>query len=137
MDMSNSSSNSHFDQFKTDPIEYNRQTGRTTRMMEAAKGIAIQGAPVVVIFMDERSAGIWRQKYKDVKGMTVIPMSVNMPELDWKKLKITDGPYAYHQTFIDHDVLFVYNKELFKAYCRYDLPMDQAPYLVPPQQQTA
>lgn len=123
--------------FKTDPLEYSRQTGRTTNMMEAAKAVAESGKPVVVIFKDEISAAVWRQKYKDVRGMSVIPMSVRMPEFDWKQLKITDGPYAFHETFVDHDVIFAYHKDLFKAYHKYDRPMDHSPYTNPQQPKLA
>jgi hypothetical protein len=111
-----------------DPIEYSRQSGRTHRMMEAAKALCEKGKPVVVIFKDEMLAKLWRAKYKDVNGLSVIPMSVNMPDLDWKQLKMVSGPYAFHQTFLDHDTIFSYQKELIREYHKYDRVMDTAPY---------
>jgi hypothetical protein len=104
-----------------DPMEHGkRQTGRTTRMMEAAKEACAKGKAVVVVFKDEHHAKIWREQYKDVPGLSVIPMRVTMPELDWKQLKFVKGPYANHETFLDHDVIFVYHKELFRAWAQYD-----------------
>lgn len=117
--------------FATDPLEYSRQTGRTTRMMKEAAAVAESGKSVVVVFKDEMAAKHWRAKYADVNGLSVIPMKARMPELDWKEQRIIAGPYAFHQTFIDHDVIYLYHKELFKAYHQYDRPMDHPPYVTP------
>jgi hypothetical protein len=117
-------------QLKQDPMEFKRQSGRTTRMMEAAKAVARTGKAVVVVFKDERDAGYWRVKYANVAGMSVIPMKVKMPELDWSQLKIVSGPYANHQTFLDHDTIFAYNKDVLKAWHQYDLPVTGEPYKV-------
>jgi hypothetical protein len=111
-----------------DPIEYSRQSGRTHRMMEAAKVSCERGKPTVVIFKDEKSAEVWRRKYKDIAGLSIIPMSQPMPHLDWIQSKMTGGPYAFHQTFIDHDTFFAYQKEIIRGYHRYDRIMDTAPY---------
>lgn len=121
------------EKFKTDPLEYARQTGRSYNMMEAAKAVCSAGKPVVAIFKDEHSAAQWRVKYQDVPGLTVIPMKRDMSELDWTRLKIVKGPYAHHELFLDHDVIWSYHKELFAAYHKYDRPMDRSPYIEPQQ----
>lgn len=120
---------SKMEELKTDPLEYNRQTGRTFRMMEMVKAVSVQGQPVVVVFNNEQVAKHYRDKYPHLKGVTMIAMKIHMPELDWASMKFVTGPYAFHKTFIDHDVIYVYHKELFKAYHHYDRPMDQVPYL--------
>jgi hypothetical protein len=116
---------------KTDPFEFKRQTGRTTRMMEAAKAVAESGKPVVVVFRDDHQAKYWREKYSNVAGMSIIHMRMSTPELDWAQMKFVTGPYAYHKTFLDHDVIYCWNKELFKAYVEYDRPLDHSPYITP------
>lgn len=103
------------------PLEHGkRQTGRTTRMMEYAKSVCAAGNPVVVIFKDENDASVWRKKYEDVPGLSVIPMKRNMPELDWEQLKIVKGPYAYHKTLLDHDAIFGRFKAVLAAWSQYD-----------------
>jgi len=119
--------------FKTHPLEYARLTGRTTNMLNAAKAVAESGRPVVVIFKDMRTVESWQRKFGSIKNMSLIPMKVKMPELDWNQLKITEGIHKHSQTFIDHDVIYLYHKDLFKAYHAYDRPMDHSPYTTPQQ----
>ena len=118
-------------ELETHPFEFKRLTGRTTRMMEAAKAMAESGKPVVVVFKDEHNAKFWRDKYDNVPGLSVVPMKVKMPELDWESMKFSAGPYAHHKTFIDHDVIYLWNRHLFDAYCEYDRPLDHSPYTTP------
>lgn len=120
------------EKFKTDPLEYKRQTGRSMRMMLAAAQLASDGQKVLVTFKDEASANHWRQKFGGIPTLTIKPMHRDT-EIDWQTLKIK-GVTGYDSQFLDHDVIWAYNKAIFAAFNRYDLPMDRSPYLLPEKQ---
>jgi hypothetical protein len=104
-----------------DPDHLKRQTGRSTRMMLEAATAATKGEKVVVLFKDELTAKYWRDRFGRIPGMSIEPMKVHMPELDLGKMRLV-GDRATHTLFVDHDILYLENKDLFRAWMKYDLP---------------
>jgi len=108
------------------PIEHNRQTGRTTRMMLAAANHVSAGAKADVLFKDEMSAKRWRDRFGHIPNLTIRGMHRSeLHSIDWKdwaETRLINGV----ETFVDHDVLFIMHKEIFKAYAQYDLPLTAA-----------
>lgn len=98
---------------------YKRQTGRTTRMFEAAKALAESGKPVTVLMKDERSADCWRERGWEVPGLEIISMNARESRVDWYAFKMTDHR-ANNELFIDHDVLYIQFKDALKAFTQYD-----------------
>lgn len=110
------------------PMEYKRQTGRTTRMIQEAIAVASQGKTVVVLMKDEHQAKLWRSVAGGVQGIEIICMRLRMPEFDWKTLTFTAGPHIKKKLLIDHDVFEAYQRDMLKAWTQYDLPIDGTPY---------
>ena len=108
------------------PLEHNRQTGRTSRMMLAAANHANSGAKTQVVFKDECAAKVWCDRFGHIPNLTIRSMkrsevgAINWVE--WADLRRLDGI----DTFVDHDVLFIEHKAIFKAYAEFDLPLTAA-----------
>lgn len=105
---------------------YKRQTGRTTRMFEAAKAVAESGKAVTVLMKDQASVDNWLKLGWGVPGLEIINMRAKEDRVDWKNLKMTDHR-ANNVLFIDHDVLYSQFKEVLREFTRYDLPVNDIP----------
>lgn len=101
-------------------LETQRQTGRTTRMFEQAVESAKSGKPTVVYMKDVHSVRIWLEKMGDIPGLSIEPMRVRMPDMDWSQLKIVSGPFANHEQFFDHDVIYCQFRHVLLAWMQYD-----------------
>ncbi len=111
---------------KNDPLEYKRQSGRTTRMFQRAVDAAKSGKMVVVLMKDMNSVNHWQDRIGGpVPGLSIEGMKFpTSPEIDWKEFKLI-GLRSDHQLFIDHDVFESTFKYILKAWTVDDLPIDQ------------
>jgi hypothetical protein len=123
---------------KNDPMDYfKRQSGRTTRMFEAAvaaakaQSVLPEGKEVLILMKDMHSVDQLREKFKAQipPNLQIINMKVSMPELNWDELRFTSGPFKGRLLFIDHDVFYGWYKHILKAWTAYDRPIDGEPYL--------
>lgn len=111
------------DTSKMSTEELFRQTGRTTRMVEAAVYRAREGR-LVTIVMKDTAAVQWVLKYIEDMGkvprIRVTHYNQNFePIFDWATLKGI-GVHSEHEMFIDHDVIYFNNRALFEAMSKYD-----------------
>jgi len=105
---------------------YKRQSGRTTRMMEAAKAAAQSGQAVTVLMKDKRSADDWIARGWSVPGMEITWMNMRENYVNWNTMKLTDHR-ANNVLFIDHDVYYGQFKDVFREFSKYDLPVKDVP----------
>lgn len=111
-------------QLRNDPLEYKRQSGRTTRMFQRAIRTAAT-KPVLVLMKDTHAVDHWKGKIGEVPGLTIEGMKIKRtPEVDWDRLVLV-GDRADHQLFIDHDVFESEFRTLFKHWVADDLPMNE------------
>lgn len=116
----------NMEEMKNHPLEYKRQSGRTTRMFQRAVDAANSGKQVVVLMKDRLSVDHWQNKIGGlVPGLSIEEMKVvPTPEVDWRNFKLI-GVRSDHVLFIDHDVFESTFKPLLNAWTAYDLPLDQ------------
>jgi hypothetical protein len=105
---------------------YKRQTGRTTRMFEAAKAAAQSGKPVTVLMKDQARVNDWCTRGWEVPGLEIIGLKAKEDRIDWQNLKMKDHR-ANNQLFIDHDVFYSQFKDILREFTKYDAPVKDVP----------
>lgn len=101
-----------------------RQTGRTGNMYLAAIE-ASKKAPVIVVVKDMFMVTHLIEKFGSHADVAIMTYNRSMHNsIDWKTLKVIDGKFDKREAFIDHDVLYFSNKELFRAYEKYAPKID-------------
>ena len=113
-----------------DPLERDRQSGRTTRMMAEAIAAALTGKKVVVLMKDMAAVDHWTEKLNqqqwaaDINSHSYIsiePMCHPVsPEIDWDKMTLI-GERSNHLLLIDHDVIYGQFKHVLRAWTKYVL----------------
>lgn len=109
----------------TDPLYQKDKTGRSTRMMLEAVQAVNDGKKAVVIFKDDHTAQIFRDKFGPIPGLSLEPMKVKPSmEINWIEMKL-EGERADHLLFLDHSIFESTFKHILRAWTKYDLPIKE------------
>jgi hypothetical protein len=110
-------------------LEYKRQSGRTSRMTEAAIAAFKSGKPVYIMVLSEHySVQEMMRLLKDYPEI-IVERESKAEEFDWFQQKFLKGPYVNHEVFVDHQVFEGVFRKVLDSWTRFDLPPDSIPGL--------
>ena len=106
-----------------------RQTGRTARMIAAAKeAYTAAGDPIVIIVAYENEAALMRQNFDGYHGVEILTFddvrvndSVNSFNFPTMSFKNSDQRRTNEKVFVDHGLLEAYFTTALKELHRWDL----------------